>query len=91
MGFSHHFTERNAFREEEEREMGLRGEMRRALGGKGRAVVEIAEGEGLDASAGRVIVRPNHVHSAPPSGHQFRRLRVRVTPPHAHAAALRRP
>ncbi len=46
----------NAFRGEEEREMGFRGEMRRALGGKGRAVVEIAESEGLDATIEQLVL-----------------------------------
>ena len=46
----------NAFRGEEEREMGFRGEMRRALGGKGRAVVDIAESEGLDATIEQLVL-----------------------------------
>ena len=46
----------NAFRGEEEREMGFRGEMRRALGGQGRAVVEIAESEGLDATIEQLVL-----------------------------------
>jgi LacI family transcriptional regulator len=46
----------NAFRGEEEREMGFRGEMRRALGGAGRAVVEIAESEGLDATIEQLVL-----------------------------------
>jgi len=33
--------------------------------------------------------RSAHLRPAPPSGHEFRRLRVRVTPPPAHAATLR--
>jgi LacI family transcriptional regulator len=44
----------NAFRGEEEREMGFRGEMRRAL--QGRAVVEIAESEGLDATIEQLVL-----------------------------------
>ena len=36
--------------------MGFRGEMRRALGGKGRAVVEIAESEGLDATIEQLVL-----------------------------------
>ena len=46
----------NAFRGEEEREMGFRGEMRRALCGKGRAVVEIADSEGLDATIEQLVL-----------------------------------
>ena len=44
----------NAFRGEEEREMGFRGEMRRALGGAGRAAVEIADSEGSTLGSDRV-------------------------------------
>jgi LacI family transcriptional regulator len=46
----------NAFRGEEEREMGFRGELRRALGAAGRAVVEIAESEGLDATIEQLVL-----------------------------------
>jgi LacI family transcriptional regulator len=46
----------NAFRGEEEREMGFRSEMRRAMGGEGRAVVEIAESEGLDATIEQLVL-----------------------------------
>jgi len=46
----------NAFRGEEEREMGFRSEMRRAMGGEGRAVVEIAESEGLDATVEQLVL-----------------------------------
>jgi hypothetical protein len=46
----------NAFRGEEEREMGFRGEMRRALGGQGRAAVKITEGQGLDATIERLVL-----------------------------------
>ena len=46
----------NAFRGEEEREMGFRGEMRRALGAAGRAVMEIAESEGLDATIEQLVL-----------------------------------
>jgi LacI family transcriptional regulator len=46
----------NAFRGEEEREMGFRGEMRRAMGGQGRAVVEIAESDGLDATIEQLVI-----------------------------------
>jgi LacI family transcriptional regulator len=45
-----------AFRGEEEREMGFRGELRRALGAAGRAVVEIAESEGLDATIEQLVL-----------------------------------
>src|SRR5260370_9267066 len=48
----------NAFRGEEEREMGFRGVRRRALGGKGRAVVDIAESEGLDATIEQLHLDP---------------------------------
>jgi hypothetical protein len=46
----------NAFRGEEEREMGSRGEMRCALGGQGRAAVKITEGQGLDATIERLVL-----------------------------------
>jgi len=36
--------------------MGFRGEMRRALDGKGRAVVDIAESEGLDATIEQLVL-----------------------------------
>lgn len=46
----------NAFRGEEEREMGFRGEMRRAMEGQGRPVVEIAESDGLDATIEQLVL-----------------------------------
>ena len=46
----------NAFRGEEEREMGFRAEMRRALGGAGRPVVEINESEGLDDTIEQLVL-----------------------------------
>jgi LacI family transcriptional regulator len=45
----------NAFRGEAEREMGFRGEMRRPRRA-GRAVVEITEGQGLDATIERLVL-----------------------------------
>lgn len=45
----------DTFRGEEERDMGFRAEMRRALGGAGRPVVEIADSEGLDATIEQLV------------------------------------
>ena len=52
----------NAFRGEEEREMGFRAEMRRALGGAGRPVVEINESEGLDATIEQLVLDALDAH-----------------------------
>jgi len=46
----------DTFRGEEERDMGFRGEMRRALGGSGRPVIEIADSEGLDATIEQLVL-----------------------------------
>jgi LacI family transcriptional regulator len=46
----------NAFRAEEEREMGFRSEMRRAADGPGRPLVEIAESDGLEATVERLVL-----------------------------------
>lgn len=46
----------DSFRGEEERDMGFRGELRRALGGAGRPVIEIAKSDGLDATIEHLVL-----------------------------------